>query len=491
MNQIKPKKKLTYFIGCLFILAFTTCFFYVRAEIRYYSEFSYNLHSDYVYSFPQSFAVQIKLERDGFNWPKTEKPWDTAILKIAVRSDWSSILFKPFIEINYRGNISRQYFEKTAKGIRYLNLSRLFKSAQSLTSGSKITLRGHSVSWEQFTTELYLFKNVDLSKEKILVIAPHPDDAEIAAFGLYDNKDAYIVTITAGEDGKPRFKRFYQDKKEHAFFQGWIRTWDSITVPFWGGIPPERCINLGYFDGTLKTMFEKPLEKMVSVAGTSDLRTFRKYNLSDLTPKEASDAKWSNLVDDLSRILTQINPSVIVTPNPLTDAHPDHQFSTIALYEALQKTGITKGALYLYTIHDSFSSRWPFGHAFSLVSLPPYFSKMPLFDKIYSHHLNENTFIRKLFALDDMHGFRSIYFLKLSEYNNLILTIIQSAYLQWKTVLQARKYLRFDELFFVSPMEKAAFLREEFLKSSFNPLKESNDVDEKSLNVSALKKTEE
>ena len=466
MTQAKPKRKLTYFIGCIFILMSIALFFYVRAEIRYYSEFSYNLHSDYVYSFPQSSVVKIKLEKDGFNWPETKKSWDTVILKIAIRSDWSSILFKPFIEINYRGNISRQYFEKTARGIRYLNLSHLYQSAQSLTLGSKITLHGHSISWEQFPTELYLFKNADLSKEKILVIAPHPDDAEIAAFGLYDNKDAYIVTITAGENGKPRFKRFFSDKKEHAIFQGKVRTWDSITVPFWGGIPPERCINLGYFDKTLKTMFEKPSEKMVSVTGTSDLRTFRKYNLSNLVSKEVLDATWNNLVEDLSSILTQINPSVIVAPNPLTDSHPDHQFTTIALCEALQKTGIAKGALYLYTIHDSFSSRWPFGNAASLVSLPPYFSKRNFFERIYSHHLSEDTFIRKLFAMDDMHGFRPIYFLKLSEYNNIVPTIVQSAYLQWKTVSQARKYLRFDELFFVSPMEKAVSLREEFLKST-------------------------
>lgn len=379
MTQAKPKRKLTYFIGGFFIAVFITVYCYVRLERSYYSEFSYDLHSDYVYSFPQNFTVPIKLEKDGFNWPETEKSWDTAILKIAVRSDWSSLLFKPFIEINYQGNISRQYFEKTAKGIRYLNLSHLAKSAQSLASGSKITLRGHSISWEQFSTELYIFKNADLSKEKILVIAPHPDDAEIAAFGFYENKDAYIVTITAGENGKPRFKRFFPDKKEHALFQGKVRTWDSITVPFWGGIPPERCINLGYFDGTLESMFEKPSEKIVSVAGTSDLRTFRKYNLSDLVLKETSDAKWSNLVEDLSRILTKINPSIIVASNPLTDSHPDHQFATIALCEALQKTGITKGYLYLYTIHDSFSARWPFGNATSLVSLPPYFSKKSLF----------------------------------------------------------------------------------------------------------------
>ena len=97
--------------------------------------------------------------------------------------------------------------------------------------------------------------------------------------------------------------------------------------------------------------------------------------------------------------------------------------------------------------------------------------KKAFFEKIYSHFLDEKTFIRKLFALDDMHGFRPIYFLKLNEYDNIIPIIMQSAYLQWKTVSQARKYLRFDELFFVNPIGKAAFIREEFLQSHFNSIR--------------------
>ncbi len=477
MIQTMPKVRLFYFIGFFFILASIVVFFYIRSEKEYYSEFNYNLKKDYLYTFPQSSVTQVKLEKDGFNWPDIGKSWDTAILKIDVRSDWTSLLFKPFIEINYKGNISRQYFEKTSRGTRYLNLSHLFASTQFLTPESKVTLRGHSISWLKSFTELYFFKNLDLSKERILVISPHPDDAEIAAFGLYENKDSYIVTITAGENGKPRFKRFYADRKENAIFQGRVRTWDSISVPFWGGISAERSVNLGYFDRMLKTMFEKPLEKAVSVAGTSDLRTFRKYNCSGLVSKEVSDATWTNLVEDLSSILTQINPSVIVAPNPLTDSHIDHQFATIALCEAIQKTGITKGDLYLYTVHDALSSRWPFGDAGSLVSLPPYFSRKPFFERVFSYHLNEEVFYRKMFALDDMHGFRPVFYLKLSEYNNLIPSIIQSAYLQWKTANQARKYVRPDELFFVTSIKNIEKLKDDFLRVSLGNSEEENNSD--------------
>lgn len=457
--------------GFRWLLFFTpvliAAFLYVQNEIRYYKNFDYDLHADYSYAFPANSATQVKLEQNGFNWPAEKISWDTAFLKINVRSDWSSVFFKPFIEIRYQGETARQYFEKTAQGIRYLNLSRLTDNppASTLHLG-RIELRGHHVSWKQGVAELYRFQNIDTSKEKILVIAPHPDDAEIAAFGLYDHKDAYIVTITAGEGGKRRFKRFFPDKKEHALFQGMIRTWDSIIVPFWGGLMPERCVSLCYFDGTLEKMFEHPSEKVTSAAESTNLGVFRKYNLSDLATKDMPDPTWNNLVEDLSRLIRLIHPSLIVTPNPMTDSHPDHQFSTIALFEAIQKSGLKTGSLYLYTVHNTYSSRWPFGKATSLVTLPPYFSKRPFFEKIYSHQLSRQSFTRKLFALDDMHGFRPVYFLSSDKYSAGLPLIVQSAYLQWKTLSQARKYLRYDELFFVVSVEKASSLREEFLKNS-------------------------
>ena len=459
-------KNIVIWVGFL-VSAFIAAFFYIRSEIQYYSTFDYNLHDDYVYAFPSNSTAQVEVGRNGFDWPASKTSWDTAFLKINVSSDWSSLFFKPFIVIRYHGEVIRQYFEKTARGIRYLNLSRLAGSITPPgTPSDKIELKGHHISWKQGLTELYRFQNADINKEKILIIAPHPDDAEIATFGLYDHRDAYIVAITAGENGKPRFKKFFSDKKEHALFQGMVRTWDSVTVPFcWGGLMPGRSVNLGYFDGTLKEMFKNPSTKVVSASGATDLGTFRKYNLSPLAIQDTLAPTWNNLVEDLSQLITLIQPTVIVTPNPLTDSHPDHEFSTIALFEAIQKSGFKSGSLYLYTVHDAYSSRWPFGKATSMVSLPPYFSKRPFFDKIYSYHLSQESFTRKLFALDDMHGFRPVYFLTPDKYSDSFPVILQSAYLQWKTLSQVRKYLRYDELFFVAPVEKAGLLREEFLKN--------------------------
>ena len=461
-----PKRKACLFGGIVLIPVILAAFFYFKSEIRYFSNFHYNLRSDYVYAFPKDSTTQVILEQDGFQWPVTKTSWDTAFLKINVRSSWAGVFFKPFIRVSYGGKSRRQYFEKTAQGIRYLNLSSLVEHAPTLSASDKIMLEGHHVSWIQGPTELYRFQNQDPHKARILVIAPHPDDAELVAFGFYEKKDAYIITITAGEEGKLKYAHFFPNKKEHALFQGTVRTWDSLVVPFWGGVVPEKCFNLGYFDHTLKSMFQDPTRKMSSrYAETFDLRTFRQYNTSSLLSRDVTEATWNNLVSDLSQLLTTIAPDIIVTPNPLMDSHPDHEFSTVALLEAIQKAGIKKGALYLYTVHDSFSQQWPFGKAKSLVSLPPYFSSVPFFEKIYVENLSLKTFTKKYFAFDDLHSLRPVYFLSPSQYSYAFSAFLQSFYVQWKSAIFMRKFLRNQELFFVVPVEKANLLREEFLKN--------------------------
>jgi LmbE family N-acetylglucosaminyl deacetylase len=238
------------------------------------------------------------------------------------------------------------------------------------------------------------------------------------------------------------------------------------VIPFWGGISPLRCFNLGYFDETLNKMFRNPSQKIPSLSQTFDLNTFRQYNVSDLLPKNTTqEPTWNNLVADLVRLLAEINPSIIVIPSPVTDGHSDHQYATLALLEALEQTPSVKGSLYLYTVHGAYSSRWPLGTSESVVSLPPFFSKLPFFEKIYSLHLPEDVFIRKFFALEDMHDLRPVFFLPMQQAAEAWPAAFQSIYLHWRGVLVMRKYLRMDELFFVTSTENAPRLLEMFLKN--------------------------
>lgn len=461
------RKRVFFYSGFILVLALIAVYLWGDNEHRYYESFHYNLHTDYSYAFPKDSISPVTIEKGGLEWPGAKAGSDTAFLKIAIQTDWTSIFFFPSVEIHFRGIVLRQYFEKTGRGVRYLNLSQIANALPSPIKGEKIFLKGHHLHWTKGPSELYLFQNPEIQKARILILAPHPDDAEIATFGLSNNQDAYVITVTAGEGGKANYKGLFKDHKKQALFKGKVRAWDSITIPFWGGVSPLKCFNLGYFDETLNLMFRTPSQKISSpFTQTTDLKTFRQYNISNLLPKETAEGNtWNGLVKDLEQLLTEINPSIIVTPSPLTDGHSDHQFTTLALLEALQQTPTVKGNLYFYTVHAAYAPRWPLGTAKSVVSLPPFFSKLSFFEKIYALHLSSEAYIQKFFALDDMHDIRPFYFLNIQQATEALPAALQALYLHWRGVLVMRKYFRMDELFFVAPTENAASLREIFSKN--------------------------
>ena len=52
-------------------------------------------------------------------------------------------------------------------------------------------------------------------------------------------------------------------------------------MPWQGGVPPERCFNLGYFDARLRTMREKPRETLPELYGPNDdVAVYRRANVS-------------------------------------------------------------------------------------------------------------------------------------------------------------------------------------------------------------------
>ena len=106
----------------------------------------------------------------------------------------------------------------------------------------------------------------------ILIVAPHPDDAEIAAFGLYASaRDVTIVTVTSGNAGDANYADDFPDPAEQYRFKGFLRAVDSVTVPWQGGDRrPSAASTSGYFDARLRTMHEKPRETLAELYGPND-----------------------------------------------------------------------------------------------------------------------------------------------------------------------------------------------------------------------------
>ena len=239
----------------------------------------------------------------------------------------------------------------------------------------------------------------------MLVLAPHPDDAEIAAFGIYANRRATVVTVTAGNAGAPTYEAVFDNLPELYLFKGRIRLIDSITVPLQGGIPPDRTFNMGYFDARVAAMYEKRDEVVPEMyRQNSDINVYRTVNVGSLLPKRPRDSKWSHLVDDTLAVLKKVKPEVIVAPHPQLDTHRDHQYTTVALSEALARWK-NPVMLLLYTNHAD-RNRYPYGPAGTLMSLPPPPPGEVALDRVYSHPVPASLQRLKLFALESMHDLR-------------------------------------------------------------------------------------
>jgi LmbE family N-acetylglucosaminyl deacetylase len=274
-----------------------------------------------------------------------------------------------------------------------------------LTDGTPVTIRTHAITLEPGPATLRVFANkLDLTGT-ILILAPHPDDAEIAAFGLYAGRNATIVTVTSGNAGDFNYRAQVSDPAEHYLLKGYLRTVDSVTVPWQGEIPPERCFNLGYFDARLREMRKAPDQPMSEMYGPNqDVLPYRRANIGRLLPVASRTATWNHLVEDLVEVFRKVKPSIVVMPHPMLDNHEDHQYTSVAAVDALEKWN-GQATYLLYTNHAS-ENRYPFGPAGTAMSLPPWSASDVAVERVYAHPVSPLLQRRKLFALESMHDLR-------------------------------------------------------------------------------------
>src|SRR5215470_5879435 len=347
-------------------------------------------------------SVHLTHTREGgrFTWPNmSATAWDTALLGVKSAGAES----QPWVEVSAGAATVRQFLDPNAIGIRWLNLSGL---RNELLPGAQVTLRAYAVTLED-DARVRVFQNqLDLRKP-LLVIAPHPDDAEIAAFGLYADRQSTIVTLTAGNAGSMNYRAQIADPPEHYRLKGYLRAVDSVVVPWQGGIPPDRSYNLGYFDGRLDVMYAEPLRAIHEVYGpNTDVAPYRRANVGALLPNQSRTNTWDHLVEDIVTILRRVNPAIIVMPDPRLDSHLDHEYGAVAVAQALERWD-REATFLLYTNHAA-SNRYPFGPAGSVMSLPPITpgtGDIGL-QKVFSYETDRELQTRKLFALESMHDLR-------------------------------------------------------------------------------------
>ena len=366
----------------------------------------YRPDADYVYRFDEQLeALPVDFSEGRLRLASGTMPNadDTLILAITICSTWAGRLFDPAVMIEAEGEASDcQTFERGAKGVRYLNLTG-FVGALREESAKGLRLRGRHCRLEG-TLRLWRAVHPDFRQKRLLVVAPHADDAELAAFGLYSQaRESWIVTLTAGEIETKYYRRMGLDNAEAARIKGRLRSWDSMAVPLWAGVPIERTVQLGYFCMQLAAMRQSPAEAIASrEAALADTRFFRAFNRIKLESDRDGVPSWDNLVADLREVILLAKPELIVLPHPLIDPHPDHVAASKAVREALVDLAWQPEVLLHYANHLSDTDRWPMGEAHSGVALPPLFESVgALLPWVLS--LDRSRQIDKAMALGMMH----------------------------------------------------------------------------------------
>lgn len=365
---------------------------WVAHEAWFADHLFYRASDDYQYNFPAGVARQaVFLDAGQLRLSEALAEGETLILELELKASWLGRWLDPYVEVGD----DQQAFERGVRGKRYLNLS----GQEALLSRQALTVRGRHCRLADAGT-LWVMSNPDYSGQRLMVLAPHADDAELAAFGLYSRaEDVSIVTLTQGEIEAQAFQRLGLAQDQAARLKGRLRSWDSIAIPLWGGVASNRCVQLGYYCLQLPSMVQEPAKPFGSrESGESDIRSVRRHN-PFLLPGDTDGAPtWQNLVADLVALLEHFRPEVVVTPHPELDPHGDHVATSSAIIEAIRLSSWKPVTLLLYANHLHDNDRWPMGLAGAGIALPPAIEPLPS-DLLWSPLLCEDVQLDKAMAL--------------------------------------------------------------------------------------------
>ncbi len=369
---------------------------WIAHEAWFADHLFYAPSEDYQYLFPAGTpSVAATIGAGRLQLASDLPQADTLILQLQLRSTWLGRWLDPYVLIGD----DRQDFERGVNGVRYLNLSGQLAAVQA----DQLQLRGRFCRLAASAT-LHAFNSPDYRQQSLLVIAPHADDAELAAFGLYSQAaEVSIVTLTQGEIEAENYQNLGLDKAAAAQLKGRLRAWDSLAIPLWGGVPQQRCVQLGYYCLQLPAMLAAPAQVFASrESDQADIRSVRQYNPLRLPGDIDGQPTGNNLQADLVALLEHLRPDVVVTPHPELDPHSDHVAATQALLAAIQGSSWQPKTLLLYANHLHDNDRWPMGPAGQGIALPPVFASLPA-DGLWSPCLSPQQQLDKAMALAMQH----------------------------------------------------------------------------------------
>jgi LmbE family N-acetylglucosaminyl deacetylase len=170
--------------------------------------------------------------------------------------------------------------------------------------------------------------------ERILIIAPHPDDEVIACGGLIQQALAlgdsvWVVYVTAGDGSWPSAWRVTgnmfpgpEDYRE----LGRARIEEATAGARKLGLDSTQLVFLGYPDNHIAGLWQENWR--------TPLRSAHTGAIADPYGRSGHEYTGYRLLNDLASLLRNLKPDRVLAPSPL-DAHPDHW--SVAMFVAIAR----------------------------------------------------------------------------------------------------------------------------------------------------------
>ncbi|MBF0484331.1 MAG: PIG-L family deacetylase [Candidatus Omnitrophica bacterium] len=206
------------------------------------------------------------------------------------------------------------------------------------------------------------FSNVQLtSQDRILILAPHPDDEVLACGGIIQKALALkisikVVFLTYGDNNE---WSFFLYRKHLVVFpksvqgMGQIRHNEAIEADKVLGLDADKLVFLGYPDfGTLNIWYKHWDQRPAFVSMLTKVKAVPYTNAFH----PGSSYKGEAILSDLTEVIKDFKPTKIFVSHP-ADHNVDHKslylFTTVALWDL----GMDKVKLFPYLVHYK---SWPY-----------------------------------------------------------------------------------------------------------------------------------
>ncbi len=198
--------------------------------------------------------------------------------------------------------------------------------------------------------------------ERILVLAPHPDDETLGCGGIIQkavalNLPVRVVFLTYGDDNEWSFliyRKFFVYGSHAVEKMGLVRDGEARQAAAKLGLRPDQITFLGYPDHAVQSIWYEHWSGQPPAVGPLSRATEVPYPDAY---RPGAPYRGDDIVRDLRSILQDFKPTKIFLSHPADD-HPDHRslyvFTRVALWDIY---GDAQGPeLFPYLVHFS---GWP------------------------------------------------------------------------------------------------------------------------------------